>query len=165
MVASDPARNRWLIQNQANWDFNNGTISKGLVKTIMDTMLLWLPPLGLKGLRKGRFWAPTESSDKGRATTGDGMQTSLWNWKGVSCCNKHLHLPLHTALSTPPSPVVSISWTQPEGIEYSDDVHMGRPSWLGVDGWKVGLKGVCGGGGGTKKDTLYRDQKRNWTKN
>lgn len=150
--------------NQASWDFNNGTIFKGLIKPIMNTMVLWLPPLGPKGLRKKRFWAPAESSDKGRAAIGGGMQTSLWNWKGVSCYNKHLHLLLHTAPPPPPLHLLqfSISWTQPEGIEYGEDVHMGWPPWLGVDGRKVGLRG---GGWETKKDTQYRDQQRNWTKN
>lgn len=145
-----------------------GLFSKVLIKPIMDTMVLWLPPLGTKGLRKGRFWAPAESSDKGRATIGGGMQTSLWNWKGVSCCNKHLRLPLHTAPPTPPSPAVSISWNQPEGIEYGDDAHMGWPPWLGVDEWKVGLRGGAwetkktpstgtskGTGQGTKLHCLY----------
>lgn len=59
--------------NQAGEDFNQGTIHGATGKayeTKNGYFIPWLPPLGQKCLRKGRFWAPTEHSCKEKAIHG-----------------------------------------------------------------------------------------------
>lgn len=102
--------------------------------SIQQWILQWIPPLAGR-VSERELWGTQRVATRKGPPMGSGMQVSLLNWKGTNRCSKYLHLP-----PSPPSPCPADAFHQPIPTR-SWRHHMRQPPWLGVDGWKVGLKG------------------------